>query len=106
MNGVRTATRSAPKIGDYLEAVENTGIGFDTAERLSPREAAEERLMLGLRIREGVTLADIAALDLLTHPKTAELVAAGLIVLTSARMSATSAGRLVLDRVIAELVTS
>ncbi len=105
LGGVRTATRTAKGIGDYLARVGQAGVGWDEVEALDPVAAAEERLLLGLRIAEGVPLAEIAALGLAAgQPRVAGLVDMGLIDIDDRRLRATAAGRLVLDRVIAELV--
>ena len=47
INGKRQATQAAAKVADYI-----AGVGF-TSEGLTPREAAIERLLLGLRSVEG-----------------------------------------------------
>ena len=103
--GQRTATRAAARIGDYIDRVGTTGTSLEL-ELLDARAVAEERLMLGLRIAEGVGLAEVSALGL--DPEAAPiapLVEAGLLTAGDGRLAATAAGRLVLDRVIAELVT-
>lgn len=106
LDGARTATRGARGIGDYIARVGASGVGWDESETLDARAAAEERLLLGLRIAEGVPLADLAALRLQPDAAhVAPLVDAGLIDFDAARIRATPAGRLVLDRVIAELLT-
>jgi putative oxygen-independent coproporphyrinogen III oxidase len=105
LGGRRTATRAAARIPDYLARVEATGISLEL-EPLDARAAAEERLMLGLRITEGIGLAEVSALGL--DPEggpIAPLVDAGLLAAGDGRLAATAAGRLVLDRVIAELIT-
>ena len=105
LDGVRTATRTARGISDYLAGVSQAGVGWDELEPLSPLAAAEERLLLGLRIAEGVPLAQLAALGLdATGPRVAGLVEMRLIDIDDHAIRATAAGRLVLDRVIAELV--
>jgi len=101
-DGVRQATYAAPKPDDYIARVRTTGLGFESRTALSAREAAEERLLSGLRIAEGVPLADLAALAI--GPETvASLVELGLLADDSGRVRATSAGRIVLDRLTAEL---
>jgi oxygen-independent coproporphyrinogen-3 oxidase len=65
-------------------------------DRLDPRACAEERLLMGLRTDEGVARSDIAVLTLRHLP---DLVEAGMIEADSARLRATPAGRLLLDRV-------
>lgn len=101
----RAATRTAPRIGDYLARVAASGSGLDLVAPLDRVAAAEERLMLGLRITEGVDLADVAVLGLEPdRGPVADLVAFGLIAVEAGRIRATRAGRYVLDRVIKELV--
>lgn len=105
MKGVRAATRTAKAIGDYMARVRQAGVGWDEVESLDPVGAAEERLLLGLRIAEGVPLAEITALGLAAgQPRISALVEMGLIHIDDRRLRATVAGRLVLDRLIAELV--
>lgn len=105
LGGTRTATRGARGIGDYLARVREAGTGWDEREPLDPVAAAEERLLLGLRIREGVRLDEVGALRLdPASPRMADLVGHGLIDIDAGRLRATDAGRLVLDRVLAELI--
>ena len=104
LNGVRTAVRAAAKPADYIQEVRDSELGWAEREPLSERQAAEERLLMGLRTTEGVALAELAPLGLRAgHPKLAELGEAGLIGLQDGRLIATSRGRLVLDRVTLEL---
>ena len=102
VGGVREATYAAPKPADYIDRVAETGAGFATRDALSPREAAQERLLSGLRITEGVPLADVAALDL-SLETIADLLALGLLADDPTRLRASPAGRLVLDRLTSEL---
>ncbi|HEX5262262.1 MAG TPA: radical SAM family heme chaperone HemW [Phenylobacterium sp.] len=102
VGGVREATYAAPKPADYIARVAETGAGFATRDALSPREAAQERLLSGLRITDGVPMADLSALDL-SPEKITDLVALGLLVDDPVRLRATPAGRLVLDRLTSEL---
>jgi oxygen-independent coproporphyrinogen-3 oxidase len=104
VEGVRQATVAASRPLDYTRAVAETGMGFASREALSPREAAEERLLSGLRIVEGVPLADVAALEL-PPEKIAAFVKLGLLADDPQRLRATRAGRLVLDRLTGELAT-
>ena len=104
LEGVRRATVAHPRVGDYLDAVARTGAGFAQAEPLDPRAVAEERLLMGLRTLEGVDLAETAAAGLSAgDPRLVEYARAGLLRVEGARLRATSAGRLVLDRLTAEL---
>jgi oxygen-independent coproporphyrinogen-3 oxidase len=106
LDGVRTATRARARIADYVAAVDQTGVGFET-EPLTGREVAEERVMLGLRVRDGVGADTLDALGLSTETTpAADLIEAGLLRAEAGRISATDEGRLVLDRVISDLLTA
>ena len=98
LGGVRHATQAAAKPADYIARVAETGRGVTQDETLSPREAAEERLLAGLRIEDGVRYDEVAALGLAPdHAEIVELTAAGLLVPDPIRLRATPAGRLVLN---------
>ncbi|PVM86873.1 coproporphyrinogen III oxidase [Caulobacter radicis] len=103
--GGKVATTARARIADYIAAVAADGTGFER-EDLTPVEAAEERLLLGLRIDDGVAFAEMAALDLSPDtPKVKSLVEAGLLVDDPARLRATRQGRLLLDRLTGVLAT-
>ena len=102
LNEARTTTVAHRRIADYVAAVDQTGVGWAEAEPLSPLEAAEERLMLGLRTTEGVAASALAPLDL--SDRTASLVDGGFLAATPDRLSATPRGRKVLDAVIRALL--
>jgi oxygen-independent coproporphyrinogen-3 oxidase len=99
-SGVRTATEAARAIPDYLARVRETGSGLSLTEALSGEEAAEERLLMGLRTVEGVSLSELEPLAL---AKLADLESSGFVRVANGRLFATPQGRPVLDRVIAEL---
>lgn len=104
LEGARTATFAAARPADYIARVAATGLGWATRETLSPRQAAEERLLAGLRIEDGVTFAEIAALALDPgHPEVRSLIGAGLLAADPDRLRATAAGRLVLNWVTSRL---
>lgn len=101
----RAATTAHRAIKDYVAAVAETGVGF-THEVLTAEEAAEERLVLGLRIDDGVSFAEMEPLGLSPDlAKVRDLVEAGLLVDDRNRLRATRAGRLVLDRLTGALAT-
>ncbi len=97
--GVRWATFAPRAVDDYLAAAARGGPA-STREALTPREAALERLLMGLRTFEGVPVAELAALSI--PPCRLEAMSPWTHV-TDGRLIATPAGRPVLDRVIAEL---
>jgi len=96
LGGARLATETPRGVGDYIARVQEAGDGLAARETLTPVARAEERVLMGLRTLEGVARADLQPLALARLP---ELVAAGLITDDGARLYATPAGRLVLDRV-------
>lgn len=104
LGGARRATVAAKSPADYIARVAEHGTGVVAEETLTPREAAEERLLMGLRVLEGVPFEEVAALGLNVRAhKVAELRGLGLLEPDITRLRATPAGRLVLDRLTAEL---
>ncbi|ADU11750.1 radical SAM family heme chaperone HemW [Asticcacaulis excentricus] len=97
----RHATVAEPDLKAYIARVRETGHSV-TREPLSPEEASEEALMLGLRLIEGVRLERIAGLPL---NKSDELIAGGFLEATRERLRATPKGRVVLDRLLLELLS-
>ena len=101
----RIATTAHRRIADYVAAVRETGVGFER-EILTPTDAAEERLLLGLRIDDGVAFDEVAILGLAPDAdKVRRHVELGLLVEDPRRLRATRAGRLVLDRLTGALAT-
>ncbi len=104
--GARIATHAHAKPADYIAAVREDGTGFATQERLTPVEVAEERLLAGLRIEQGVSFEEVRALGLSpVHLEVRDLIAAGLLAPDPDRLRATPAGRLILDHVTSRLAT-
>ena len=99
----RLAVEAHPRISDYITAVAQTGRGWTASERLEPRAVQEERVFMGLRTDEGVDVDLIVALQ--AFGKAQDLICAGLLRSDGDRVSATPQGRLVLDRLVAELLT-
>jgi oxygen-independent coproporphyrinogen-3 oxidase len=89
----------------WLAALETHGHGFASEERLSAAEAADEYLLMGLRLREGIDLARLAAIGgrALDDGRLNALTQDGLIQRSGKRLAATAEGRLVLERLILEL---
>ena len=105
LDGVRTATVAHRRIADYVSGVAS-GAPWSDREALSPRDAAEERLLLGLRTTEGAPAALLKALDLSGEDgPVADLVAEGFLTMRAGRLIATPRGRPVLDGVLKALLT-
>ena len=101
----RMATEASAKPSDYIAAVDKGGVGFVDIETLTGVQSAEERLLSGLRILEGVPFADVEALDLRSDsPVVRRLIALDLLADDEQRLRATPAGRRVLDRLTADLI--
>ena len=102
LNGTRHATTAFGDLKAYVARVNDTGTGHDR-EALSPLEAEEEAVLLGLRLSEGLDLSRAPSLNLAT--KAAPLIAGGFLALDHNRLRATPTGRVVLDRLVLELLT-
>ena len=104
LDGARNATVAADRPADYIRQVVETGTGFATREPLTAQDAAEERLLSGLRIAEGVAFTEVAILGLTPdHLAVRDFVAVGLLVDDPKRLRATPDGRRVLDRLTTDL---
>ncbi len=101
LDRARFSTQTASRIPDYLARVSQTGSGA-TSDRMDCRDVALERLVMGLRTDEGVARRDILALGV-SKTKIDDL--SPFVTLNRDRLIATRAGRLVLDRVVAELAS-
>jgi oxygen-independent coproporphyrinogen-3 oxidase len=97
------AIRKSPEA--WLEAVAASGHGIEQDERLSPQNSADEYLLMGLRLAEGIDVTRLKAIDgrKLDDTRLQQLEAQGLVKRTHDRLQATDTGRLVLDRLIVEL---
>lgn len=103
-----TQTRRKPEA--WLEQVEAEGHGRESETPVSAAERAEEALMMGLRLAEGVYAANFRAatgIDLdafVPRDRSAPLEAAGLLSRDNLRIVATREGRAVLDGLLARLL--
>ena len=89
----------------WLAQVEARGHGIMSDETLSAEDVAEEYLLMGLRLAEGIDLARLATIggSALDDDRLAVLESDGLITRNGSRLAATHEGRLVLNRLILEL---
>ncbi len=106
--GMATVRHKKPE--NFLSAIARNGHGLQSEDALSPAERAREALVMGLRLSEGVDLAQIAdrtgiGLDLLVDADAAaRLESYGLVERSGPRLTVQPEGMLLLDRVLAELV--
>ncbi|MBX9802974.1 MAG: radical SAM family heme chaperone HemW [Caulobacteraceae bacterium] len=104
LDGKRTATVAHRGIGAYVAGVA-TGTPWSEQDSQSPRDASEEKVLLGLRTVEGVALTELAPLGLTgTTGPLAALIADGFLVVEAGRVRATATGRPVLDGVLRALL--
>ena len=97
------STQRNPEV--WAAAVEKDGQGLVERIVLSPSDQADERLIMGLRLSEGL---DMAAFERETGstpklPVLNDLAEQGLLTINEDRIAATRAGRMVLNRLVLEL---
>ncbi|HVM38936.1 MAG TPA: radical SAM family heme chaperone HemW [Sphingomicrobium sp.] len=103
--GLRTVRHRKPE--NFSRAVARNGHGIAEEAPLSRREAADEALVMGLRLSTGIdapALAERFGIETLVDwSKVDRLVASGHLEREHGRLSTTAAGRLLLDAVLAEI---
>jgi oxygen-independent coproporphyrinogen-3 oxidase len=103
--GMRTARHRKPE--NFLSALRRNGHGIGEEAKLSPTEAADEALVMGLRLSEGIDADSIASRfglgSIVNWPKVDRLVASGHLTRSGSRIAPTAAGRLLLDHILAEI---
>jgi putative oxygen-independent coproporphyrinogen III oxidase len=104
-DGAKRAMAAIKSPEAWLAEVEASGRGFASEERLSAADAADEYLLMGLRLSEGIDLARLASLagSALDEARISALESEGLLARRDTRLAATPKGRLVLNRLILEL---
>jgi putative oxygen-independent coproporphyrinogen III oxidase len=106
IDGARRATATEKRPETWLARVEAQGHGLVTDEPLTRNEAADEFLLMGLRLAEGIDLDRFQALAgwPLAHRQIADLVQHGLVETTAERrLRVTPAGFPLLDAIVADL---
>ena len=99
--GMRTQRHRKPE--NFLTALKRNGHGIAEEERLSPRERADEALVMGLRLAEGVDAGRIAQLygvEAVDWKAVERLVSSGHLVRDDSRIRLTDSGRLLLDHIL------
>ena len=104
--GVATVRHKKPE--NWMSAVSRNGHGMVSEDILPARDRAVEALLMGLRLREGVDVARIAACSGISKPVDQaaidRLIALGLIAFVPPRLTVTESGFGVLDSILAEVV--
>ena len=106
LNGARTATAAIKLPERWRDAVAKSGHGFAEVTAIGDDEAAREHLLMNLRLAEGI---DLAAYERrwgveLDADKIAAMASQGFVAREDGRLTATPSGRLLLNRVIEELL--
>ena len=102
--GMRTVRHKKPE--NFLSAVLRNGHGISEEEMLTRDEAANEALVMGLRLSEGIdlsALADRLGTELVDQRGTDRMVEHGLVERDGLRLRVTPPGRLLLDSILAEI---
>ena len=98
----RTATLNIKSPEMWLAAVQSRGNGLESLAPLTPQQCAEERLMMGLRLKEGIALAE--ARMFIDEDKRLFAISEGLLIDSKTRLAATPKGRLVLTSLTSHLL--
>ena len=102
--GARTVRHKKPE--NFLSALRRNGHAIAEEAPLSAREAADEALVMGLRLREGIDASAIerrSGVPALDWQRVDRLVASGHLERNGTRIATTAAGRLLLDTILAEI---
>jgi oxygen-independent coproporphyrinogen-3 oxidase len=103
--GMRTVRHRKPE--NFLSGVRRNGHGISEEEALTTFEGADEALVMGLRLAEGIDADAIAnrfSFDrVVDWSRVDRLVDSGHLVRNGSRIAPTAAGRLLLDHILAEI---
>jgi oxygen-independent coproporphyrinogen-3 oxidase len=102
--GSRTVRHRKPE--NFLSALSRNANGVAEEAPLTAREAADEALVMGLRLAEGIdvhSLEERFGVPVIDRTAAKRLIGSGHLMLHGDRLSTTPAGRLVLDRILAEI---
>lgn len=104
LDGRRVATETAKLPEAWLERVAAGGHGQTVEDAISAEQDAVERLLMGLRLHEGVDLRRLAPLSL-DQTVMGDMVAEGFVERLGHRIAATARGRMVLNAILRRLLT-
>jgi putative oxygen-independent coproporphyrinogen III oxidase len=103
--GMRTVRHRKPE--NFLSAIGRNGNGIAEEAPLSALEAADEMLVMGLRLREGVDVEAVAERfglhSIVDEPRVERLIRSSHLSRNGTRIALTSAGRLLLDHILGEI---
>jgi oxygen-independent coproporphyrinogen-3 oxidase len=103
--GMRTVRHRKPE--NFLRSLARNGHGIAEDAPLLPLEAADEALVMGLRLREGIDAAAIAerfGIDLIVDwDRVERLARSGYLTRDGTRIATTAKGRLLLDHLLGEI---
>ena len=106
--GMRTVRHRKPE--NFLSAIKRNGHGIADEAALSPIELADEALVMGLRLREGIDAAALAGrfglASIVDWQRVERLVGSGHLERDGSRIALTSAGRLLLDSILGEIAAT
>ncbi|MCC1480954.1 radical SAM family heme chaperone HemW [Roseibaca sp. Y0-43] len=107
LNGTRWAAQTPLMPNTWLNQVTTQGHGETPREAIPPEEQALEHIMMGLRLAEGLDMDRFARLNgaPLPQARVDGLLSQGLVTTNGPRLTATPAGRAVLNGVLRELLT-
>lgn len=107
---IRIASQTIKSPERWLESVRKAGHGLELWQATSPQEEAQERIMMGLRLKEGISYdaferrCGFSLLDHIDRSKQRFYTQQGLLEADPDRLKVTLAGRLLLTRLTAELL--
>ena len=106
--GMRTVRHRKPE--NFLSAIRRNRHGLVEEATLKPTEAADEALVMGLRLREGVDVAAIAKRfgleSVVDFGRVDRFARSGHLTRDGSRIALTAAGRLLLDHILGEIALS
>jgi oxygen-independent coproporphyrinogen-3 oxidase len=106
--GMRTMRHRKPE--NFLSAMRRNGHGMAEEARSAPSETADEALVMGLRLREGIDADAIAerfgVAVLVDWARVGRLELSGHLIRDGGRIRLTSSGRLVLDHILGEIAVT
>ncbi|KKC24332.1 radical SAM family heme chaperone HemW [Sphingomonas sp. SRS2] len=108
--GMATVRRKKPE--NWLTRVDANGHGIEQEDLLSPASRAQEALLMGLRLREGIDMDRVAAtsglpiVQLIDEAAVDRLTRQRLLTRDGANLRITEAGMLLLDAILGDIVTA